>query len=93
MASSLSASQRNGSREHAEVETNYSDNAPDSSANHGSLTYSGSKGTGPSLLHRIQNSKSILALAVSNSNIYAGTQGGEILVIDISDAGDSQLLY
>lgn len=37
----------------------------------------------PKLFHKIQNQKSILALAVSNSRIYAGTQDGEILVSKI----------
>jgi hypothetical protein len=34
----------------------------------------------PSLLHKIKNSKSILAVAVSESHIYAGSQDGELLV-------------
>ncbi|KAF2194159.1 glutathione degradosome [Zopfia rhizophila CBS 207.26] len=34
----------------------------------------------PSLSHRMIHDKSILALAVSSKNIFAGTQGGEILV-------------
>lgn len=36
----------------------------------------------PPLLHTVKNQRSILALVVSNSNIYAGTQGGELLVSD-----------
>jgi di- and tripeptidase len=34
----------------------------------------------PSLFHKIKNSKSILAVAVSESHIYAGSQGGDLLV-------------
>src|SRR5689334_5417643 len=34
----------------------------------------------PALSHRMKHDKSILALAVSSKDIFAGTQGGEILV-------------
>lgn len=34
----------------------------------------------PALSHRMKHDKSILALAVSSQCIFAGTQGGEILV-------------
>ena len=34
----------------------------------------------PTLFHKVKNHKSILALVVSDSRIYAGTQGGELLV-------------
>jgi di- and tripeptidase len=34
----------------------------------------------PVLSHRMRHDKSILALAVSDRYIFAGTQGGEILV-------------
>jgi di- and tripeptidase len=34
----------------------------------------------PVLSHRMKHDKSILALAVSSQYIFAGTQGGEILV-------------
>jgi hypothetical protein len=34
----------------------------------------------PALAHRMKHDKSILALAVSSHYIFAGTQGGEILV-------------
>ena len=37
-------------------------------------------GSVPSLFHRVGHTNSILALAVSNQCIFAGTQGGEILV-------------
>lgn len=34
----------------------------------------------PASFHRFRHDKSILALAVTDRHIYAGTQGGEILV-------------
>lgn len=37
-------------------------------------------GRTPTLVHRMKHDKSILALAVSSQYIFAGTQGGEILV-------------
>ena len=40
----------------------------------------GGTGSTPALFHKVKNQKSILALAVSNSRIFAGTQGGELLV-------------
>lgn len=39
-----------------------------------------SGGPEPTLFHKVKNQKSILALAVSDSRLYAGTQGGELLV-------------
>src|SRR5947208_17032621 len=35
--------------------------------------------TSPDLLHRVQHNSSILAIAVSDKYIYAGTQDGEVL--------------
>ncbi|KAI9811531.1 MAG: hypothetical protein M1832_000874 [Thelocarpon impressellum] len=37
-------------------------------------------GQSPTLFHRVQHNRSILSLAVSDSCLFAGTQGGEILV-------------
>lgn len=37
----------------------------------------------PALSHRMKHDKSILALAVSSECIFAGTQGGEILVYSL----------
>ena len=34
----------------------------------------------PTLFHKIQNQRSILALVVSESKLYAGTQNGHLLV-------------
>lgn len=39
-----------------------------------------SGGPEPTLFHKVKNQKSILALVVSDSRLYAGTQGGELLV-------------
>lgn len=36
--------------------------------------------TSPTLFHKIQNQRSILALLVSDSKLYAGTQNGDLLV-------------
>lgn len=36
--------------------------------------------TSPILFHKIQNQRSILALLVSDSKLYAGTQNGDLLV-------------
>lgn len=48
--------------------------------NNGISANSASVGLQPTLFHKIKNQKSILAVAVSDSHIYAGTQGGELLV-------------
>ena len=37
-------------------------------------------GPPPKLFHRVRNQRSILALVIAESEIYAGTQGGDILV-------------
>ena len=49
--------------------------------NHGGLGTPAESPT-PTLLHKIKNKKSILAIAVADAKIYAGTQGGEILVMN-----------
>jgi hypothetical protein len=36
--------------------------------------------TAPVLFHKVKDTRSILSLIVSNSKIFAGTQGGEVLV-------------
>ena len=46
----------------------------------GITSNSASNATQPSLFHKIKNQRSILAIAVSDSRIYAGTQGGDLLV-------------
>ena len=61
--------------EYYEPGTKTQRHAPDSSEER---TSTGSNP--PILFHKVKNQKSILALVVSDSKIYAGTQGGEILV-------------
>ena len=34
----------------------------------------------PKLFHKVKNQRSILALVIGDAKIYAGTQGGDILV-------------
>ena len=46
----------------------------------GTYTDRESGAQGPTLSHKVKNQKSILALVVSDSKIYAGTQDGEIKV-------------
>lgn len=41
----------------------------------------------PGLFHRMRHDKSILALAVSAEYIFAGTEGGEILVYGLETYG------
>lgn len=43
----------------------------------------------PALAHRMKHDKSILALAASSQYIFAGTQGGEILVRSEEESGNS----
>lgn len=45
----------------------------------------GPPSTVPVLAHRMKHDKSILALAVSSQYIFAGTQGGEILVRHVKE--------
>lgn len=45
----------------------------------------------PVLSHRLKHDKSILALVVSANCIFAGTEGGEILVIDVFPRSQSLL--
>lgn len=40
----------------------------------------GNSGPEPTLFHKVKNQKSILSLVVSDSRLYAGTQGGELSV-------------
>ena len=40
----------------------------------------GMRGMTPVLTHKLRHNKSILALAVSSNTLFAGTEGGEILV-------------
>lgn len=44
----------------------------------------GSFRSSPALFHKVQNQRSILSLVASDSSLFAGTQGGEILVCSVS---------
>ena len=57
-----------------------SDTAAEISGLDGAQAQRTADGSLPVLLHTVKNQRSILALAVSASRIYAGTQGGELLV-------------
>lgn len=46
----------------------------------------------PLLAHRMKHDKSILALVVSAQYIFAGTQGGEILVCEVCGLGRGDVL-
>ena len=47
---------------------------------HGAAPPNSLNATSPTLFHKIQNQPSILALLVSDSKLYAGTQNGDVLV-------------
>lgn len=47
---------------------------------HGGAPPTSLNATSPILFHKIQNQPSILALLVSDSKLYAGTQNGDLLV-------------
>jgi di- and tripeptidase len=70
-----------------DTDTSDYDNASSSvDADHGAsdLTPSSSDSTAaPALIHRMKNQRSILALVVSSDRIFAGTQGGQILVYEL----------
>lgn len=61
--------------EHGDSDTAPAINGLDGARAQGTVT-----SPSPLLIHTVKNQRSILALAVSSSNIYAGTQGGELLV-------------
>lgn len=64
-----------------QTDTDRGDSDINTNGDHNGITNaSASNATQPSLFHKIKNQKSILAIAVSDSRIYAGTQGGDLLV-------------
>ena len=56
-----------------------SDTATDAEG-HGGAPPTSLTATNPTLFHKIQNQRSILALLISDSKLYAGTQNGDLLV-------------
>ncbi len=78
MASSKSITRNNERR--IQTDTHLEDSDFNPSDHNDTAAHSDSNAPPPSLFHKIKNSKSILAVAVSESHIYAGSQGGDLLV-------------
>lgn len=72
--------QINSDGDTADADCGDSDTAAEISGLDGTQTPRTANRSSPALLHTVKNQRSILALVVSDSNIYAGTQGGELLV-------------
>lgn len=79
-----------GFRGRALTPTPYTGSETDDPSTPGILTRQPSQDIGdrqnalPTLSHRLRHDSSILAIALSDEEIYAGTQGGEILVFSLS---------
>lgn len=58
----------------------HGDYEPDASAPSEMVATNGTTSSQPTLFHKVKNERSILALAVSDARLFAGTQSGEILV-------------
>ena len=67
-------------KESTELECHETGTEPQKRIRHSSVERTTDSSNPPTLFHKVKNQKSILALVVSDSKIYAGTQGGEILV-------------
>jgi di- and tripeptidase len=68
-----------------QTDTDRGDSDTNPTGDHNGISANSARiGIQPSLFHKIKNQKSILALAVSDSHIYAGTQGGDLLVRELS---------
>lgn len=52
---------------------------------------SAARGPQPELFHKLRTQRSILALVIADTRIYAGTQGGDILVLDPGQQKESYL--
>ena len=81
MANLLSTSVTDGERSYYDTDNDVSD-APVESERNGAAGPLSIQAHRPLLFHKIQNQTSILALLVSDSKIYAGTQSGDLLVCD-----------
>ena len=79
MANLLPTSLTNGERSHDDTDNDAAD-APVGFERKGSTGPLPTKTHRPLLFHKIQNQTSILALLISDSKIYAGTQSGDLLV-------------
>ncbi len=62
---------------------------PTDAEGHGRAPPTSLTATNPTLFHKIQNQRSILALLVSDSKLYAGTQNGDLLVCFSVNPGHS----
>ncbi|KAI9835858.1 MAG: hypothetical protein M1819_001756 [Sarea resinae] len=74
-----------GSRQDEMIDTDHGDSDAgkdviDGPASRGRRRLSQAASGSPTLFHRVKHNRSILSLAVSDQHIFAGTQGGEILV-------------
>ena len=79
MANLRPTSVTDGERSHDDTDNDVSDAAVGFERNGGTGPLS-IKAHRPLLFHKIQNQTSILALLISDSKIYAGTQSGDLLV-------------
>lgn len=79
MANLFPTSLTDGERSHDDTDNDASD-APVGFERKGSTGPLSIKSRRPLLFHKIQNQTSILALLISDSKIYAGTQSGDLLV-------------
>lgn len=79
MSHLLPTSAADGRRSRESTDTDDSDAATDIGSLDGSHT-TAPKAPDPTLFHKIKNQRSILALLVSDSKIFAGTQSGDLLV-------------
>ena len=79
MANLLPSSVTDGQRSHDDTDNDVSDAAIEFERNSAASPLS-IKAHRPLLFHKIHNQTSILALLISDSKIYAGTQSGDLLV-------------
>ena len=79
MANLLPTSVTDEASSHFDTDNDVSDAAVELERNVGTDSPS-LKAHRPLLFHKIQNQTSILALLISDSKIYAGTQSGDLLV-------------
>ena len=79
MANLLPTSVTDGERSHVDTENDLSD-APVEFERNDAASQLSIKAHRPLLFHKILNQTSILALLISDSKIYAGTQSGDLLV-------------
>ena len=70
----------NGRNHHAASDNDELDAAMTDAESHAGLHESSAISPTPTLIHRIRDQTSILTLLTSGSKIFAGTQGGDLLV-------------